>query len=147
MNRYLLIFTAAFLFNCSKMEQNDTVRLRNNEALQAYNWKFREHSFDYYANAERIKTTIKAQGGGCIELVEFEYLKTLVDETDKYMMNRWVSLVGSGRGDNSVKKTEVKSDIFRTLDDLKSFASMDVMHNRFKKMSILSINEIIQKLN
>lgn len=64
MVRFLYIFVLLVVLSCSKKEPDRNVEALNLQELQAYNLVFREHSIDYYRGAERIKTTIKAQGGG-----------------------------------------------------------------------------------
>lgn len=132
MVRLLYIFFSLFVLSCSQVEPSEDIESLNIQGLQDYNLIFRTSNLEYYFQAVRTKTTIKAEGGGSISLDYFDMLKSLVDEVDALIKMHLTNFSIEERSENTVKKAEIEADIMRALADLKSFADRDIIHQDFK---------------
>jgi hypothetical protein len=128
MVRFLYFFVSLVLLSCGQTSLDEDLQAMNVQELQAYNQEFKFHNFEYYAQVDKIRVTVRAQGGGILSTETISEVRDWANMCEALLDRAGHSILRANRVDDGVNKMDLEAALMSQFSALRLLVLNDSLH-------------------
>lgn len=132
MTRFLYIFVLLVVLSCGQTSLDEDIQAMNVQELYAYNQEFKFHNFEYYAQVDKIRVTVRAQGGGILSTETISEVRDWANMCEDLLDQASGSISPKNKIDNGFKKMKFETALMGQFSALSLLVLNDSIHKAYK---------------
>lgn len=132
MVRFLYFFVLFVILSCGQTSLDEDIQAMNVQELQAYNQEFKFHNFEYYAHVDKIRATVRTQGGGIISTETISEVRDWANMCEALLDVASHSISRANRVDDGVNKMDLEAALMGQFSVLRLLVLNDSIHQAYK---------------